>query len=442
MIRPLLLLSLVTLSQASIAGTDTVLEVRAREISKMVAAEPTIDPAIFDKTLLKQLPITKLAPIFAGFFEKHGSATGVILKGRDSEFSGRFELSLEREVVMPMSLTLAAQPPHAVIGLWFGAPSVPLKDFDAVVAELAKLPGRTGFECRELGVENTPVIAARNAEETFAIGSSFKLYVLGALAQAVETGRRKLGDVIQLTPATRSLPSGRMHTWPAGSPVTLHTLAVAMISESDNTATDTLMQTLTRAACEAILEPMHNTSIAQNKPFLTTGEMFKLKLTNGGKWADAYLERDELGRRKLLANELAQIELRPADLELQLLASPSHIDTIEWFASPRDMVAAMDALRTATEPGKQAAGLREVLSVNPGLPAMKDVFEWVGFKGGSETGVLNATFLLRARNGRTFALSAAWNDPQAALDEERFFAIVGRAGQLLARHAAAEATSK
>jgi hypothetical protein len=117
----------------------------------------------------------------------------------------------------------------------------------------------------------------------------------------------------------------------------------------------------------------------------------------------------------------------------------SHIDTIEWFASARDMNRAMDSLRRATESGTKASGLREVLAVNPGIPALKDVFEWVGFKGGSETGVIDLTFLLKTRDGRWFALSAAWNDAEASVDEARFVAILGRAGTLLARPVAAAA---
>jgi hypothetical protein len=50
----------------------------------------------------------------------------------------------------------------------------------------------------------------------------------------------------------------------------------------------------------------------------------------------------------------------------------------------------------------------------------------MGFKGGSETGVLNATFLLRSKEGRWMALSVTWNNQEAALDEPRFIGLVGR----------------
>ena len=49
-----------------------------------------------------------------------------------------------------------------------------------------------------------------------------------------------------------SLPSGITQSWPAGSPVTLQTLATLMISISDNTATDTLV-TLERRKLDAFV---------------------------------------------------------------------------------------------------------------------------------------------------------------------------------------------
>ena len=424
------------LTLVSFAHAQELLEQRAQDIARQVAAAPKVEASWFDPQFLRKVSTKKLAQILASLHEQYGPATSMVLRGSDSEFSGRYEMTSEKDFVIPVSITLQSQPPHAIVGLWFGQATAALKDFDAVVAELAKLPGRTGLSCRELGEGEGTLVAEKDADEPLAIGSAFKLYVLGALGADVEGGKRKLEDVTRIDPRWTSLPSGRMHTWPAGAPVTLSTLAIAMISESDNTATDHLMGIVSRGACEAILGPMGSACAEQNRPFLTTREMFQLKLTRGGALAEAYVKLDEAGRRKMLAEDLSG-GLSKADVDLSLMGKPFHIDTIEWFASPRDMNRAMDALRRAMAPGKKAHALREALAVNPGIPALKDVFEWVGFKGGSETGVIDLTFLLKSKDGRWFALSAAWNDPSAAVDEERFVALVGRAGSLLAREAAA-----
>jgi hypothetical protein len=56
----------------------------------------------------------------------------------------------------------------------------------------------------------------------------------------------------------------------------------------------------------------------------------------------------------------------------------------------------------------------------------------MGFKGGSEPGVLALTFLLRTKAGGWLALSAGWNDPKAPLDELRFQTLISRAVALAA----------
>ena len=54
-----------------------------------------------------------------------------------------------------------------------------------------------------------------------------------------------------------------------GAPITIHTLASLMISESDNTATDALIDLVTRNSVETISP--------RNRPFMTTREFFQLK---------------------------------------------------------------------------------------------------------------------------------------------------------------------
>lgn len=434
--------ALFTIASSPLARAEGVLEQRAQQVARMVAKEPVIDAALFDKDFLKAVPAPKLKSILADLHEKFGGASSMTLRSQDSEFFGRYELTLERDFVIPVKLGLQPKAPHAIETLWFGPPVPALKDFEAVIAELAKLPGKTGLSCREVDGGEGRAIAEKDAKEPFAVGSAFKLYVLGALALDVENGQHKLEDVVRLEEASRSRPSGRMHLWPLGSPVTLSTLALAMISESDNTASDTLIAAVTRGACEAALATMGNSVVASNKPFLTTHELFKLKFTSRGQLADTFAGLDERGRRAFLDKEVRAQRLEERDFDIGLMAKPSHIATIEWFASPRDMNRAMEALLRATEPTKRAAPLRAVLAVNPGIPALRDEYEWIGFKGGSEPGVMNLTFLLKAKDGRFFVLSASWNDPAAAVDEGRFVGIVGRAGHLLAKHAARTPDSK
>ena len=81
---------------------------------------------------------------------------------------------------------------------------------------------------------------------------------------------------------------------------------------------------------------------------------------------------------------------------------------------------------------------QKLTGFNPGFPALKTSFAWVGFKGGSEPGVLNLTFLLETKGDtpRTYVMSASWNNAAATVDEEKFYGLITRAAQLILKNEA------
>ena len=70
-------------------------------------------------------------------------------------------------------------------------------------------------------------------------------------------------------------------------------------------------------------------------------------------------------------------------------------------------------------------------------PADAKRWRYLGYKGGSEPGVIAMNFLAQARDGDWYVLSASWNNPAARVDEPRFVALMTRALNLLAQHAPA-----
>ena len=96
-------------------------------------------------------------------------------------------------------------------------------------------------------------------------------------------------------------------------------------------------------------------------------------------------------------------------------ASPTDIDTIEWFASPDDICRAFAGLQQlAAQP--TLAPLGPILSANDGGIGL-DPAQWptVWFKGGSEPGVLTLGYLATNSKGQTFVVAAMLSDPAAAL---------------------------
>jgi hypothetical protein len=102
------------------------------------------------------------------------------------------------------------------------------------------------------------------------------------------------------------------------------------------------------------------------------------------------------------------------------------IDEVEWFASAADLCRVMRWFDKRADSTALA-----ILAVNPGLKIPADKFPYVGFKGGSETGVLNLTWLLRTKEGRSYALAATWNNPEQAVELEKFSGLLLAAAELL-----------
>ncbi len=306
----------------------------------------------------------------------------------------------------------AAEPPPAVAGAEPASAQVP-----ALFGEIVGLPGDVSLAAARLEESGPANFLTDKAERPLAIGSAFKLFVLAELVRQVKAGERRWSDVVPL--GAPSVPSGLLQDWPSGSPITLHSLAALMISRSDNSAADTLLAVLGREKVESLLPALGVSAPEHNRPFLSTRQAFALKLGDPAllaRWQAA----NEADRRALLSR-LAAIE--PSTLDPRRLGGrPAAIDTVEWFASPADLIRTLDWLRRSGDP--TALGL---LAINPGVGrALAKDFDYLGFKGGSEPGVLNMSFLLRNREGRWLAVSATWNNPAAALDEPRFAALMSR----------------
>lgn len=285
---------------------------------------------------------------------------------------------------------------------------------EKIAADLAALPGSVNAWFGPLG--GAPVISL-NPDQRLALGSAFKLYVLAALAEDVKAGRRKWSDVAVLT--EKSYPSGHLQDWPEGSPVTLHTLASLMISISDNTATDQLIKVLGKDRILKLMKDSGHADLSLNHPFLTTYEFFVLKTLDEGtreQW-----RQDGRGTASIGTMIAGMIPPTLDEINAAFAHGPKAID-LEWFASPSDMAKLFAHMRKTADPKAFA-----IMAINPSATdAIKANWGTIGFKGGSEPGVLNLTWLLTDKAGRDWVLTLGWNNPAAVLDEGKLEAIAQR----------------
>ena len=380
-------------------------------------AEPE---AIFTPAFLAAVPAAQLRTFIGQLQSEHGRALRVARIDPRSQHAAAIEIETERALVR-MNLSVEAGPRHRIEGLLVTGADVRGDTLEAVAAELRALPGQVSFAVARLGDGAPELIGAIDPERPLAIGSTFKLILLAELSRQVQAGERRWNDVVTLD--HRSLPSGQLQNWPPGSPVTLHTLAALMISISDNTATDTLLHQLGRERVERLMATLGLAAAGRNRPFLGTLELFALKAATDADFA-AWRGADEAGRRRLL-DRYGAVRAETIDPTL-MVGRPLRIEAVEWFASASDLVRVMDWLRRH---GDETA--RAILSISPGVAGGgSDGFAWLGFKGGSEPGVINLTWLACGRGGGWRVVTGSWNDPDQPVDEARFIGLMRRALQL------------
>jgi Beta-lactamase enzyme family len=373
---------------------------------------------LFSPSFWAQVPAAQVRAIGKSLVQQYGPMMQVESVKLASPYSGVVQIGHQRAVVR-YEMTINTERPYQVIGLL--VVGVDQRDDSAqkLIAEFKSLPGKSGLLVTPLGRDGTPKLS-HNGDQALAIGSGFKLWILAELARSTRAGERRWQDVVPLGPA--SLPSGIAQKWPKGTAMTLESLAVMMVSISDNTTTDTLLQTLGRERVGAMVAATGHSAPGVTTPVLSTLEAFALKMNTNAdvraRWSAASLQ----ARRALLDREARRLTMGSITLP-ELGAAPRHIDSVEWFASPADMARTLDWFRL-----RGGAKALEILAVNPGIPVADAArFSYIGFKGGSEGGVIALNFLVRNKAGEWFAVCGSWNNASAAVDNDRFTSLMIRA---------------
>ncbi len=402
-------------------GAKSPLDQRLRAVRAMIAPKPQGLQRHLAARFLAVVPAAKMRPVLQDYYKR----AGAVIETRRIEAKGaRFAeyWFLTRSHVFAVKLGVAPKPPHKITTLWFGPPKRRHRSQAELLLALKKLPGKFSLAVWRLGGDTPRPVLQLNPNLPLAIGSTFKLYILGALIDRIAAGELRWEQTLRVREAWRSYPSGQLQRWPAGVPVSLASLAGQMISISDNTATDHLLFHLGRARVEAQQAHMGHTHPNLNRPLLSTREMFMLKRAPGAEARiKRYLARKPRGRRAHLERKIARLP-RWTFLGLDR-RRPTAIDQLEWFASAADICRALDWLRRHTTKTSTRLG-RKLLAINQGLRWSEERVRYAGFKGGSEPGVINLSWLVQLKTGGWYAVSAGWNDPGKLLETKRFDALV------------------
>lgn len=357
------------------------------DVVRIVLTETPVPSDLFAQSFLSQISATQVQQIRDQVTAPLGKFQS--LEGGSGEYVAHYTHGTVKVLIH-----LDAK--NQIDSLLLREPTVIGGSLDDARKRLDALPGTVSY----LVLEDGKDIAARAADSPMGVGSSFKLAVLNALRKQIDGGKRHWSDVTHLQGAWKSLPSGVLQSWPDGTPLTLSTLATEMISISDNTAADSLIH--------IVGQPALATFAAGNVPFITTRQMFLLKM----KGNEALRERFRTGNAAARRAVLADLDKQPLPDIAKLDTSPSLSD-IEWHFSTRDLC-------------KLIYGVHDLplMSVNPGV-ASPSQWKRIAYKGGSDWGVLNFTTWLESKTGKHYCVSATWNNNAAQVDESTFASAYG-----------------
>lgn len=408
-----------TVASASPGQSDLLPHLVMRAFETVRVLQGKSEPeATFAASFLVQIPGDKLRQIGRDLEAQYGPIGQVTDVQQTGPSSAKFKIRFEK-VSANATLSIEPDAPYRVIGFYI-SDFTPLDDSpEAVIKEFQALSGKSSFTITRLTATGAQEVLGYQSDLQLAVGSAFKLWVLDALVEDIEQGKRSWSDVVPLS--VRSLPSGTMQDWPQDSPVTLATLATLMISISDNTATDMLMRVLGRDAIAARVHATGHAAPSRMLPMLTTLEAFSLKLAPQDQ-VQAFADADDAAQTAMLTRLGPSFSADKIDMA-QFAHTPKWINQIEWFASPRDLARVMQSLQSRKDPM-----VMQILSANPGLGAnVAKEFSRFGFKGGSEPGVLNLTFLVQNKAGDWFVVSQTWNSVvPMVVNQTQFIALARR----------------
>lgn len=418
----------ITVAAQSLEATTpsaTAFDRRAAQLVDVINGNMAFD-AYFAPSFQAAVPEAQFKAMTASILAQYGRAIAAESSHSADGHSGTLKLRFEKGVATVL-LDAGGAPDERVTGLRITGFSVADDSFARVSGKIAALPGTAGFLVAAVDGDGVRPIAAAHADRQFAVGSTFKLYVLDELAAEIADGKRRWSDVVPLSHL--SFSSAATANWPKDTPVTLQTLANWMISVSDNGAADTLIHLLGRDAIEARMRAAGNSAPSRNIPFLTTVEAFALKGNNFTDLRGKFTASDDAAQRKLIDGNADKLVLDNVD-GVSFTAGPRFIDSLEWFASPDDIARLLIDLRRRGSEQAMAA-----LAINNGLgPVAAEPWRYLGYKGGSENGVLSMSLLgQRKTDGKWFVVTASWNNADANVDTAVFSGLVARLLALAAK---------
>ena len=415
---------------ANTAFASSAIQEKADFLCSQIVSKPQFKyEDYFASNIIAKIPYEYLTSLFAEIFSDDGACSSVKIILVDDKVA---KIRLYTKTTS-QKFIIYLNDKNLINGIGFTGrsdPKLKITDNSSLETELAQVPGLKSIYLKDFS-SNQELIKF-NTKEKIALASEFKLYVLNLLSQKILKGDLRWDDKLKIEEKFKSLPSGILQDYPSNSELTLKQFAELMISISDNTATDHLIDLLSREKIERSMFGI-NSFLNLNTPFLTTMDMFRMR-TLEKETINGYVLLNPNEKRLFLENLENTLTREQVLEELSTWEQPKDISQVEWFANTEDVCSVVEKLHSRSASDKS---ILDILAINtPFIWTEDDAnFEYAGYKGGSEPGVMTMTFLLKTKSQKWACLSLGINNEKESLNDAQimdlYHAILSYAGTLL-----------
>ncbi|MGP1346926.1 MAG: serine hydrolase [Phycisphaerales bacterium] len=401
-------------------------------VSEGPEAIPAPWPLVFAPGVLDQLPLTaleewaapkregwgKLIPIGWSFGSDNGNELDsvlIILLQAEADGSG-----------WRLSVAVDPEPPHLILA-WQIEPDLSAtrprhyESVDEIKADLDRAGFDYGLALYDV-TDHTPEargepveVLSINADTPLNISTAIRWIILGAAAERVRSSMLVWNEPMALDPAFYSMPPGNVRSVPPGEELPVSTVIGAMMTGADNTATDQLINRLGPEVIDEYLT-RRTANPAANQPFLTTMQLFRLKVGASEDPITQYAQAQTPEQRRAIL-ESGVVDTNQIAEQLYLRwAVPQYVDTVGWFFTADELAQIMAEIRRRSLfPGMEIVD-RALRSGAESPVPQDDRWDAIVARIDGEPGVISIYSFLERADGRVFLLAMVANNPEQAVN--------------------------
>lgn len=269
-----------------------------------------------------------------------------------------------------------------------------------------------------------------------ALGSIFKMWVVGAVGEHLNDGLSAPEDPISLVASERAA-GGIINDEPLGTPFSVRDMAIMMMADSDNTSTDHLHQLVGRDAIEDVVADYGVVETGQLLPFLNISEQFHLFSRFDLPTALSYVNGDPAFRAQFLVNEI--IPEGPSFPISFPFFHDSLLSTGTWSASARDVCRTLAGMHALPRNSVGFEVVNQAMGYQAAQPGVRSRWDRVWYKGGSLTSgatgqhvLANAWLLQKDGERRPWVVVGLANDSAGGIDAFQVNSVLSRILELIA----------